>query len=155
MKHEKIDKEWAEGPWLAQNWCGWTVNWSGVKYIECLCWFSLFGIQKQLFILNFFPNQGIYMGFLPILAETLRKVERGQGIRSGVAWVLQTCPFGIIKPRYTLEVRAMFGRSPEKSPFLRPSLWSWIFQTLKWSKSRKIEFLQEAPCWFCLIGNKS
>ena len=28
----------------------------GVKYIECLCCFSLFGIPKQFFVLHFFPK---------------------------------------------------------------------------------------------------
>ena len=28
----------------------------GVKYIECLCCFSLFGIPKQFFVLHFFSK---------------------------------------------------------------------------------------------------
>jgi len=103
----------------------------------------------------FFRIKAYIWDFSWILVETLRKVEGGKGHRSGVASVLETCSFGIINLGHALDDRSMFGRSPEKSPFLRPSLRSWISQTLKWSKSRKIEFLQKAPCWFCLIGNMS
>ena len=54
--------------------------------------------------------------------ETLRKVDRGDGIVSGVASVLETCSFGIINLGHALDDRSMFGRIPEKSPFLRPTL---------------------------------
>lgn len=82
----------------------------------------------------FFRIKAYIWDFSWILVETLRKVDYGEGHRSGVASVLQTCPFGIIKPGHRFDDRSMFGRSPEKSPFLRPSLRSWISQTLKSAK---------------------
>ena len=103
----------------------------------------------------FFRIKAYIWDFSWILVETLRKVEGGKGHRSGVASVLETCSFGIINLGHALDDRSMFGRSPEKSPFLRPSLRSWISQTLKWSKWGKMKFLWKPPCWFWLIGNVS
>ena len=62
------------------------------------------------------------MGFWQILAKTLIKVDRGEGHRSGVASVLETCSFGIINLGHARDDRSMFGRIPKKSLFLRPSL---------------------------------
>ena len=103
----------------------------------------------------FFRIKAYIWDFSWILVETLRKVERGSGGRFWVACMVEMFPLATTHLTHRFEVRAMFGRSPKKSPFLRPTLRSWISQTLKSAKWGKMEFLWKPPCWFCLIGNVS
>ena len=131
MKYYKIDKEWAEGPFFVFG--GVKLVWSQVIWVLVLIQFVWH--PKTTFYFELFFRIKAYIWDIGwILVKTLRKVDRGDLRRFWVACMVEMFPLATTHLTHRFEVRAMFGRSPKKSPFLRPTLRSWISQTLKSAK---------------------